>query len=104
VTRKVLVLSAVLEMMIPRFVWAGEETFQLKPGAGKDRVVRNCIICHSLDYIAMNAKVMDRKGWQTVINKMIQVMGAPVPPAHVPEILEYLSTHYSKSPPKLPPP
>jgi len=75
---------------------AGEDQVKLKEGPGKDLVVANCVMCHSLDYIPMNSVFLDRKGWEASVNKMVKVMGAPIPPEDVPKIQEYLVTQYGK--------
>lgn len=75
---------------------ADESKFQLKDGAGKDRTATSCALCHSLDYIQLNAPFLDRKGWEATVNKMINVMGAPIKPEEVPPLLDYLSTQYGK--------
>ncbi len=68
---------------------------ELKNAAGGDLTATRCVICHSLDYIQMNAAVMDRPGWEKSIRKMIDRFGAPVTEEEAREILEYLSTNYS---------
>jgi hypothetical protein len=73
---------------------AGEDKVRLKDAPGKDKVVGNCMICHSLDYIPMNAGFLDKKGWEAVVNKMIKVMGAPIKPEDVPALVEYLAANY----------
>ncbi|RPH53154.1 MAG: cytochrome c [Lysobacterales bacterium] len=74
---------------------AGEEEITLKDGAGRDLVVRNCVMCHSLDYIPMNAPVMSDARWEATVRKMIDKMGAPIGEADVKPILQYLSTSYA---------
>jgi hypothetical protein len=73
---------------------AGEDKIHLKDGPGKDKVVANCVTCHSLDYIPMNAGFLDKKGWEAVVNKMIKAMGAPIKPEDVPALVDYLATNY----------
>lgn len=75
---------------------AGEEQIRLKDGSGKDRVLSNCATCHSLDYIQMNSPFLDRKAWEATVNKMVNVMGAPIPKEDVPMIVEYLNQQYGK--------
>ena len=53
-------------------------------------------MCHSLDYIQMNSPFLDRKGWEGSVNKMIKVMGAPIPEADVQKIVDYLASEYGK--------
>jgi cytochrome c5 len=74
---------------------AGEEQITLKQGVGRDVVARDCVMCHSLDYIPMNAPVMTGAKWEATVRKMIDKMGAPIGDADVKPILEYLSTAYS---------
>jgi len=66
----------------------------LKDGVGKDLVYKNCQICHSLEYVQMNAKFLGEKGWAAEVQKMIGVYGAPVPAADVPALIKYLSINY----------
>ena len=44
----------------------------------------------------MNSPFLDRKGWEGSVNKMIRVMGAPIPPEDARVIVDYLSAHYGK--------
>ena len=55
---------------------------QLKDGPGKDKAMQ-CVACHSLDYIPMNSRFLDKAGWTASVNKMINVFGAPIPKADV---------------------
>jgi mono/diheme cytochrome c family protein len=75
---------------------AGESTVQLKEAAGRDLIERNCVACHSLDYIPMNSPFLDRKGWEGSVTKMINVMGAPIAAQDVPGIVDYLVRNYGK--------
>lgn len=75
---------------------ADESQIKLKEAPGKDLVQGRCIICHSLDYIPMNAVFLDRKGWEAEVGKMVKVMGAPIPEEDVPKIVDYLTKNYGK--------
>ena len=75
---------------------ADESAVQLKDAAGRDLIERNCIACHSLDYIPMNSPFLDRKGWEGSVTKMINVMGAPIAADDVPGIVDYLVRNYGK--------
>ena len=79
-----------------RLAWAGEGDLTLKDGPGREMVASHCSVCHSIDYIAMNAPIFDRKGWETSVTKMIKVMGAPIPSADVAGVVDYLSTYYGR--------
>jgi hypothetical protein len=61
---------------------------------GHEAVENNCIACHSLDYPRTNAKFLDRKGWQTEIDKMIKVFGAEIAPQDAVAIVDYLTKNY----------
>ena len=49
---------------------AQEANVVLKDGPGKDKAMQ-CAACHSLDYIPMNSRFLDKAGWTASINKMI---------------------------------
>jgi len=78
---------------------AQESRVQLVDGAGKDKA-GVCVACHSLDYIQMNGGFLDKAGWTTTINKMINAYGAPVAKEDVDTIATYLAAHYGKAAPK----
>jgi hypothetical protein len=91
-----IVFLIVLSLVLSSLVVAQEEKLKLKEGPGKKLVEANCTICHSLDYILINSPFLDKKGWEASVNKMIQVMGAPINKEDVPQIIEYLTTYYGK--------
>ena len=90
-------VACISVMLLGSLAHAGEETIRLKEAPGRDLTSGRCIVCHSLDYIEMNAVVMDRPGWERTIRKMIDRFGAPISEREVQEILEYLTQHYSSS-------
>jgi mono/diheme cytochrome c family protein len=90
---KMIVLSSLL---IAASAWADESAIKLKEGAGRDLVEKNCVACHSLDYIPMNSPFLDRKGWEASVTKMIKAMGAPVASEDVPGLVDYLVRNYGK--------
>ncbi len=75
---------------------AQEGQLRLRDGPGRQLVEANCVMCHSLDYIPMNSPFLDRKGWETSVNKMIKVMGAPIAEADAQKIVDYLAGQYGK--------
>lgn len=83
-------------LSITALAHGGEESIQLKEAAGRELTAARCAICHSLDYIPMNAIVMDRGGWERSIRKMVDRFGAPVSDEEVRQILDYLAQQYSK--------
>lgn len=68
----------------------------LKDGHGKQEVMQNCSICHSVRYIPQNSPFLDKKGWAAEVNKMIHVMGAPISEQDAQVIIEYLAKNYGK--------
>jgi mono/diheme cytochrome c family protein len=85
-----------LSILLAAPALANEAAIKLKDAAGRDLVERNCVACHSLDYIPMNSPFLDRKGWEGSVTKMIKVMGAPIAADDVPGIVDYLVRNYGK--------
>jgi len=77
---------------------AQEAKLRLKDGAARDKVMVNCSVCHSIDYVAMNSPFLDRAGWEGSVNKMIKVFGAPIAAEDVPAIVSYLAENYGRKP------
>jgi cytochrome c5 len=75
-----------------------DEVSSLKEAPGRETTATRCALCHSLDYVEMNAAVLDRSGWQKTVRKMIDRFGAPVTDDEAREIVDYLATHYSNTP------
>jgi len=71
---------------------AQESSLQLADGPGKDKAAV-CVACHSIDYIPMNSRFMDKARWTATVNKMINAFGAPIAKDDVDVIAAYL-THY----------
>jgi cytochrome c5 len=73
-----------------------EETATLKPGPDLDVVKNNCTACHSADYISTQPRNVKSKKefWQTEVNKMIKLYGAPIDEADIGKIVDYLSATY----------
>ena len=68
---------------------------RLAPGDGVDVTQRQCIACHSTDYIVMQPRGGEKQ-WSAVVTKMVKVFGAPVSDEDAKTIVEYLTTHYDK--------
>ena len=77
---------------------ADESAITLKPGDNLEVVEQNCAACHSLDYIQMNSRFLDKAGWTASINKMINAFGAPIPKEDVDTIANYLAQNYGVPP------
>ena len=78
---------------------AQESKVVLKDAPGKDKAMQ-CVACHSLDYIPMNSRFLDKAHWTAEVNKMINVFGAPIPKTDVETIATYLTENYGVGPAK----
>ena len=72
---------------------AQESKVQLKDAPGKEKTMQ-CVACHSLDYIQMNSHFLNKAGWTAEVNKMINVLHAPIPKEDVETIASYLAENY----------
>ncbi|HXF80668.1 MAG TPA: hypothetical protein VN598_17510 [Usitatibacter sp.] len=94
---KILALASVLLVPVASMlVMAGEEKIHLKEGAGVDLVRKDCVSCHSLDYIPLNSPFLDHKGWEATVAKMQKAYGAQIPQEDTAPIAEYLAKNYGK--------
>jgi len=91
-----LLTSALIAMQSMAVAKAGEETVKLKAVSGHELVTGRCAVCHSLDYIEMNAAVMDQAGWERTVRKMIDRFGAPISDEEAKQIVQYLGSQYSR--------
>jgi cytochrome c5 len=66
----------------------------LRPGSGVEVVQRNCLPCHSTDYI-VRQPAGDAKHWEPEVKKMIAVYGASITDADVQTIVDYLAAAYA---------
>jgi sulfite dehydrogenase (cytochrome) subunit B len=73
-----------------------EETAAFKPGPNLEAAQNNCTGCHSADYILTQPQgpKFKKDFWQAEVTKMITVFGAPIEPADVPKIVDYLTATY----------
>ena len=60
------------------------------PGPNVSVISANCVTCHSSGMI-LNQPSLSKATWQTEVLKMINVYKAPVDPANVPAIVDYLA-------------
>jgi hypothetical protein len=94
---KIIALAAIALLPVAAtLVVAGEEKIVLKNGPGVDLVRKDCISCHSLDYIPLNTPFLDQKGWEATVAKMQKAYGAPIPQEDAAPIAEYLAKNYGK--------
>lgn len=73
---------------------ADESGITLKEGPDVTLTLARCSICHSADYIVMNSAFLNKAGWTAEVNKMIKVMGAPIPEDEAAKIVAYLARYY----------
>jgi hypothetical protein len=88
-------IVAIFAITVAGSAAAQESKVVLKDGPGKDKTMQ-CMACHSVDYIQMNSRFMDKAGWTASVNKMINAFAAPIPKADVDTIADYLAEHYGK--------
>ena len=62
----------------------------LPSGKNVEIVMGRCVICHSLEIVAMQRQ--DRAGWEAIVDRMVSY-GAPIPPDDKSVILDYLATY-----------
>ncbi len=87
-------LIAVAATLIPLAALADESKIVLKDAPGRNVVLANCTMCHSVDYIEMNSPFMDHKVWEAEVAKMRNVYKAPISEADARTIAEYLAANY----------
>ena len=85
----VLSLHAADEWVLPK----GEPA--LKPGKNAPLVTGQCLVCHSVDYITTQPP-LTRAAWEAIVVKMRDKYGAPIPPAHLQSVVDYLAANYGK--------
>jgi mono/diheme cytochrome c family protein len=69
-------------------------TPELAPGTGREEVQSYCATCHSTRYITMQPP-LSPETWAAEVNKMVKVMGQPIPDDVQPVIIKYLQAHYT---------
>jgi hypothetical protein len=67
---------------------------ELAPGEGREATESYCSTCHSTRYITMQPP-LPPETWTAEVNKMVKVMGQPIPEEAQPVIIKYLQMHYT---------
>ena len=75
------------------------EKMDLKPGKGRESVIGQCSLCHSVDYLTTQPP-LTKAGWTASVDKMRSKYGAPVPTNAIPVLVEYLVGQYGKTDPQ----
>jgi cytochrome c len=65
----------------------------LTPGKGVELAAARCVICHDAQHITRTK--LSRGEWEFNIRNMIE-RGAPIAPAEIAPILDYLATYYNR--------
>jgi hypothetical protein len=74
---------------------AQERAIELAPGPGREIVEKYCGgVCHSLDYLTANSPVLDRQGWTSEVDKMINVFGVEIKRGETAIVIDYLVKNY----------
>ena len=89
-----LTLALITGLITFSYANASEDDIEPKPGIGKEVVMANCVMCHSLDMIQINSTFMKKDKWEATVNKMRKVMGAPIQDGDVAIIVKYLTQNY----------
>jgi len=96
----VVFLFVAAAVMAPLSAQEPEPSKTLTPGKGSDLATVRCATCHDAQHIT-RAK-LSRGEWEFNIKNMKE-RGAPMEPAEIPVILEYLATYYNRDSPAPPP-
>ena len=62
--------------------------------AGYEAAQANCMVCHSVDYIAMQPPRKGKAFWEAEVTKMVKVYHAPIAEADAKAIASYLDAAY----------
>jgi mono/diheme cytochrome c family protein len=71
-----------------------EETLTLRPGPGVETAQKNCLACHSVDFISTQPPNRGKAFWEAEVAKMIKAYHAPVNDADAKAIVDYLANAY----------
>jgi mono/diheme cytochrome c family protein len=74
------------------------EKTSLKPGAGREMVLGQCVACHSADYMTSQPP-LDRAAWAASVEKMRSKYGAAIPTNAASAIADYLAAQYGPKAP-----
>jgi len=69
------------------------ETGVFKPGKGAELANAQCLVCHSVEYVATQP-LLTRAAWTASIKKMKEKYGAAVADDQVEALLDYLTANY----------
>jgi len=61
---------------------------------GYQLVQKNCIACHSAQYVSSQPSSSSRSYWTATVHKMEKIFGAPIDEKEIPEMVDYLVKIY----------
>jgi hypothetical protein len=61
---------------------------------GYPLVLRNCLTCHSAQYVSTQPRTSPRSYWDATVRKMQKPFGAQFPVEDVPAMVDYLAKEY----------
>jgi hypothetical protein len=82
--------ASALEITLPT------ETARFKPSdlPGYALVQRDCLVCHSAQYVQYQPSTSPRSYWEATVKKMKSPFGAPFAEEDIPAIVDYLVKTY----------
>lgn len=63
---------------------------------GYQLVQKNCIACHSAQYVTTQPPSTSRNAWHAIVTKMQKNYGAPIAEDDIPAMVDYLVTVYGR--------
>ena len=76
-------------------VLPGEKTVYRESSLpGYQLVQRNCVLCHSAEYVASQPPALPRSYWEATVKKMKKPFGATFPDEDVAAMVDYLVKTY----------
>ncbi len=78
------------------------DAVQLKasPLPGYVKAQKNCVACHSAEYMLYQPPTAPRAYWEAMVTRMKVVFKAPIDDADMPEIVDYMVKTYGNEQPK----
>lgn len=73
-----------------------EEPIQFMAGPGREAAGKNCVKCHSADYIYMQPPLTQEQ-WHALVMKMKKTYGAPIDDGEVDTVVTYLMSQNGTS-------
>ena len=92
-TASLILLLAAGSLLIVPLAPGQQQAEKLVEGPGADLVRAKCILCHDLGNITRIRQT--REEWADTVQTMIK-RGAPITPAEMAGIVDYLTKHYGK--------